>query len=58
LSLPFFASRIRLGESGVAQIYPLGNLSEFEKSGLARLAPQLRAEIAKGVEFANKTRTL
>jgi hypothetical protein len=30
--LPFFASKVRLGRSGVEEILPLGPLNEFERS--------------------------
>lgn len=29
--LPFFATKVRLGRSGVEEIYPLGPLNEFER---------------------------
>jgi hypothetical protein len=30
--LPFFASKVRLGRSGIEEILPLGPLNEFERS--------------------------
>ena len=50
-SLPFFASRIRLGRCGVEQVYPLGKMSEFEVDGLQKLIPELKSSIDKGVSF-------
>ena len=53
-SLPFFATKVRLGRSGVEHNYglPTRGLSPFEKSELEKLVPELRASIDKGVAFA------
>lgn len=29
--LPFFATKVRLGRSGIEEIYPLGPLNEYER---------------------------
>lgn len=50
--LPFFASKVRLGPSGVEEVQGLGELSEAEKAGVEELIPVLRTNIEKGVEFA------
>lgn len=50
--LPFFASKVRLGPSGVEEVFPLGNLTPYEKKGVEDLIPILRGNIDKGVEFA------
>ena len=52
-SLPFFATKVRLGRSGVEHNYglPTRGLSPFEKSELEKLVPELRASIDKGVAF-------
>ena len=52
--LPFFATRVELGSKGVEKIQPIGALSSFEKAGLEKALPELKASITKGVEFAGK----
>ncbi|KAL1537026.1 malate dehydrogenase [Salvia divinorum] len=52
--LPFFASRVRLGRSGVEEIYPLGPLNEYERVGLEKAKKELGGSIEKGVSFAKK----
>ena len=51
---PFFASRVRLGRFGLEEILPLGPLNALERAGLAKMGPELKASIDKGVAFANK----
>ncbi|XP_047341251.1 malate dehydrogenase, mitochondrial-like [Impatiens glandulifera] len=53
--LPFFASKVRLGKNGVEEVLELGNLTDFEKQGLASLLPELKASIEKGIKFANQS---
>jgi len=52
--LPFFASKVTLGPEGVATVHDLGKLSDFEAEGVKKLLPDLKKQIAKGVEFASK----
>lgn len=52
--LPFFASKVRLGPSGVEQIYKLGDLSDYEAAGLKALIPELRDSIDKGITYATQ----
>ncbi|KAG2622384.1 hypothetical protein PVAP13_3NG266700 [Panicum virgatum] len=52
--LPFFASKVRLGRSGVEEILPLGPLNEFERAGLEKAKKELAQSIQKGVSFINK----
>ncbi|KAL0715467.1 hypothetical protein Bca4012_064789 [Brassica carinata] len=52
--LPFFASKVRLGNNGVEEVLDLGPLSDFEKEGLEALKPELKSSIEKGVKFANQ----
>lgn len=49
--VPYFASKVLLGPQGVAKVLGVGELDAFEKAALEALLPQLKAEIAKGVEF-------
>ena len=52
-SLPFFATKVRLGRDGVEHNYgvPSRGTSPFEKAALEKLVPELRASIDKGVAF-------
>ncbi|CAN6348647.1 unnamed protein product [Urochloa humidicola] len=52
--LPFFASKVRLGRSGVEEILPLGPLNEFERAGLEKAKKELAESIQKGVSFIKK----
>lgn len=50
--LPFFASKVRLGKSGIEEVLGLGPLSAFEQQGLEALKSELKSSIEKGVKFA------
>ncbi|CAM8925166.1 unnamed protein product [Rhodiola kirilowii] len=52
--LPFFASKVRLGRSGVEEIYQLGPLNEYERAGLEKAKKELAGSIEKGVTFVRK----
>ncbi|KAL4366821.1 hypothetical protein GQ457_05G008030 [Hibiscus cannabinus] len=52
--LPFFASKVRLGRSGVEEIQPLGPLNEYERVGLEKAKKELAGSIQKGISFFNK----
>lgn len=52
--LPFFATKVRLGRGGVEEIFPLGPLNEFERSGLEKAKKELGESIHKGISFINK----
>ena len=47
--LPFFASKVRLGRAGIEEIFPLGPLNAYERSGLEKLKKELLASIDKGI---------
>ena len=51
----FFASKVRLGPSGVDEILGLGKLTEFEQAGLDKLLPELQESIAKGEKFVTES---
>ncbi|CAM8986552.1 unnamed protein product [Rhodiola kirilowii] len=53
--VPFFASKVRLGKNGVEEVLGLGPLSDFEKEGLEKLIPELKASIEKGIKFAGQS---
>jgi len=52
--LAYFSSRVELGKDGVEKIHPLGSLSAFEEELLEKCKVELKANIAKGVEFGKK----
>ncbi|PSS30654.1 Malate dehydrogenase, glyoxysomal like [Actinidia chinensis var. chinensis] len=52
--LPFFASKVRLGRTGIAEIYPLGPLNAYERIGLDKAKKELASSIEKGVSFIKK----
>lgn len=43
-----------LGKTGLEKNLGLGETSDFEKDLIAKAIPELKANIKKGVEFANK----
>nr|AKQ06189.1 glyoxysomal malate dehydrogenase [Momordica charantia] len=49
--LPFFASKVRLGRTGVEEVYSLGPLNEYERIGLEKAKKELAGSIEKGVSF-------
>ena len=49
--VPFFASKVLLGPSGVSKIVGLGELDAFEKEAYELMLPQLKGEIKKGIDF-------
>ncbi|RZC49143.1 hypothetical protein C5167_017574 [Papaver somniferum] len=49
--LPFFATKVRLGRTGVEEIFPLGPLSEYERNELEKAKKELAESIQKGVFF-------
>ena len=50
--LPYFASKVRLGRGGVAEVFPIGSTTPAEAAAVAALIPVLRKNIETGVEFA------
>lgn len=50
-SLAFFASKVRLGPKGAAEVYPVGPMTEYERGWYDKLVPELKASIDKGVAF-------
>jgi len=50
----FFASAIELGPSGAEKILPIGQLSDYEQGLYKACVEQLKANIAKGVNFVNQ----
>ncbi|KAF6142139.1 hypothetical protein GIB67_037057 [Kingdonia uniflora] len=52
--LPFFATKVRLGRTGVEEIFALGPLNEYERAGLEKAKKELADSIQKGVAFIKK----
>nr|CAD2176716.1 unnamed protein product [Meloidogyne enterolobii] len=52
--LEYFAGPVELGPKGVEKILPLGELSSYEKQLIEKAIPDLRKEIAKGVDFIKR----
>merc|ERR1711907_807318 len=51
---PFFASTVELGPDGVKNIPALPEMTPYEKSMFDEMMPQLKKQVEKGIEFANK----
>lgn len=49
--LPYFASKVRIGTEGVAEVFGVGAMTPHEEEGLKSLIPELRASIDKGANF-------
>lgn len=47
----YFSSPVELGTGGVAKIHGYGKLDAFEQKKLDEMIPELKSNIAKGVEF-------
>jgi malate/lactate dehydrogenase len=43
----YFASKLLLGPDGVQEIYPLGTLTDYEKTKLEEVIPMLQGNIKK-----------
>jgi malate/lactate dehydrogenase len=50
---PYFASPCKFGKNGVEEVLPFGQLSAYEQAWFDKMLPDLKKQIAKGVEFAN-----
>jgi len=50
--LPYFASKVTFGPSGVKKVHPIGTLSEYEKGRLKECVTQLKGEIDAGLDYA------
>ena len=50
----FFSSPCKFGPDGVSEVMPFGEISAYEQQWLDKMLPDLKAQIQKGVDFANK----
>jgi len=53
--LPYFASRVTFGTTGVKTVHDIGEVNEYERVRLLECISTLKGEIAAGLEFADKT---
>ena len=49
----FFASPCKFGPGGVKEVLGFGELSAYEKGWFDKMLPELKAQIKKGIDFAN-----
>jgi len=52
--VPFFSSRVELGKNGVKTIHPVGMLSPYEEELKVACLEELKKNIQKGIDFAQK----
>lgn len=52
--LPYFSSKVVLGDKGVVKVLPIGDLSDHEKTRLEEAKTALKAEIETGLAYAEK----
>jgi malate dehydrogenase len=50
---PYFASPCKFGPNGVEEVLGFGDITPYEQAWLDKMLPDLKAQIQKGVEFAN-----
>jgi len=51
---PYFASPCKFGPDGMEKVLGYGELSSYEQGWLDKLLPDLKKQIQKGIDFANK----
>ena len=50
----YFASPCKFGPGGVKEVMGFGELSAYEKGWFDKMMPELKGQIQKGIDFANK----
>ena len=50
----FFSSPCKFGPEGISEVMGYGEISSYEQGWLDKMLPDLKAQISKGIEFANK----
>jgi malate dehydrogenase len=50
----FFSSPCKFGPDGVEEVMGYGEISDYEQGWFDKMMPDLKAQIEKGIEFANK----
>ena len=53
--MPYLASKLTLGTSGVVKVAPIAGLSEYEKCRYEEAVEQPKCEINGGLEYAATT---
>lgn len=53
--IPFFASPVVIGKSGVTKFLPIGELNEVEKKALEDMKSELNGSIQKGIDFVKSS---
>merc|ERR1712187_571117 len=53
--LPYFASKVTFGKSGVKKVHPVGKINEYEKGRIVECSKQLNEEIDAGLAYAATT---
>lgn len=51
---PYFSSPCKFGPEGVTEVMGFGKISAYEQAWLDKMLPDLKNQIQKGIEFANK----
>ena len=51
---PYFASPSTFAKNGIQEVLGFGKLSDYEQAWFDKLLPDLKSQIQKGVDFANK----
>jgi len=52
LQVDYFAVKVKLGEQGAQELFPIGNLSDGEKVLLDKAVEELKVNIQTGLSFA------
>merc|ERR1712166_1505897 len=50
--LPYFASKVTFGKSGIEKVHPIGSMSKHEERRFKEMIPALKDEIDAGLEYA------
>lgn len=50
----YFASPCKFGPDGIKEVLPFGKLSAYEQGWFDKMLPELKGQIQKGIDFANK----
>uniref|UniRef100_A0A7S0RN61 Malate dehydrogenase n=1 Tax=Pyramimonas obovata TaxID=1411642 RepID=A0A7S0RN61_9CHLO len=52
--LEFFATKVRIGTNGVEEIFPIGEINEYEAGWLEKMKEELASSIKKGKDFVKE----
>jgi len=51
--LDFFATKVRIGPNGAEEIFPIGEITEYEQGWLVKMQDELKSSITQGQDFVN-----